>query len=534
MTKQYLFTFIFVLLTRLSFSQGTLEVQNPILSGFYPDPSIEKVGDDYYLIHSTFSYFPGLPIFHSKDLKNWSLAGHAIHRPEQMNFVGQRATRGLFAPAISYHKGVFYVVCTQVDRLGNFVVTATNPAGPWSNPVALPQVSGIDPSIFFDEDDKAYIIYNSEAPDNAPLYDGHRTIKIVEFDYKNLKVTSEPRILVNGGVDLSKKPVWIEGPHIFKRSGYYYLSAAEGGTSVNHSQVIFRTRSLSEPFVPWEKNPILTQRDLDPNRPNPVTSTGHADLFIGPDGNWYSVFLGVRPYEGNHYNTGRETFLLPVTWTEDGWPIILEKGKEVPSKLTFPWKENPVPGVHKSDISTNFQKGIDPSFIYLRTLVAENYQVSSKGLTLKPSADSLRGVGKPTFVGRRQMHMEADWQVSFQAQPKKENEKAGLALFQSEKHMYTLSKTIKDGKNVLEIKSDKPIAYLPITGKGALDVKVSIRKKIIEVSYKEGNQAWKKWNQTLDPKFLSTQTAGGFLGVLLGLYTEGTEALFTNYQYQGK
>jgi len=318
MTKQYLFTFIFVLLTRLSFSQGTLEVQNPILSGFYPDPSIEKVGDDYYLIHSTLSYFPGLPIFHNKDLKNWSLAGHAIHRPEQMNFVGQRGTRGLFAPAISYHKGVFYVVCTQVDRLGNFVITATNPAGPWSNPVALPQVSDIDPSIFFDEDDKAYIIYNSEGPDNAPLYDGHRTIKIVEFDYKNLKVTSEPRILVNGGVDLSKKPVWIEGPHIFKRNGYYYLSAAEGGTSVNHSQVIFRTRSLSEPFVPWEKNPILTQRDLDPNRPNPVTSTGHADLFIGPDGNWYSVFLGVRPYEGNHYNTGRETFLLPVTWTEDG------------------------------------------------------------------------------------------------------------------------------------------------------------------------------------------------------------------------
>ena len=536
MTKHKLFTLLFVLLYKLATSQGSLEVKNPILSGFYPDPSIEKVGDDYYLIHSTFSYYPGLPIFHSKDLKNWTLKGHAIHRPEQLNFVGQRATRGLFAPAISHHKGTFYVVCTQVDRLGNFVITAKDPAGPWSDPVPLKEVSGIDPSIFFDEDDRAYILYNSEPPGNVSLYDGHRSIKIAEFDYKNLKVISEPRIIVNGGVDLSQKPVWIEGPHIFRKDGYYYLSAAEGGTSVNHSQVIFRTKSLNEPFVPWTGNPILTQRDLDPNRKDPITSTGHADLFIGPDNNWYAVYLAVRPYTGNHYNTGRETFLSPVTWTADGWPVILEKGKEVQRSLTLPWKEQAIAPVHRSDYNTDFKKGIDPSFVYLRTKVEDKYRTDAKGLHLKLAPDSLRGTGRPTFLGRRQMHMEADWSTSFLFSPTSADQRAGIALFQSEQHQYTLAKTLKDGKEVLEIRSDRLLAELPLTGNAALEIKVSIRKEAIHIDYREGNSSWQRWNTPLDPKFLSTQTAGGFLGVLLGMFAEGNqgEILFTAFDYAGK
>ena len=207
---------------------------NPILAGFYPDPSVVKVGSDYYLINSTFAYFPGLPVFHSKDLKNWKQIGNVISRPSQMNFLGHRMTRGLFAPAIDYHNGLYYVTCTLIDKGGNFVVTAKNPAGPWSNPTWLPEAKGIDPSLFFDGD-KAYIIYNSDAPDNKPMYSGHRTIRIYEFDPVKLKVVGEEKILVNGGVDISKKPVWIEGPHLLKVGNRYYLYAAEGGTSVNHS-----------------------------------------------------------------------------------------------------------------------------------------------------------------------------------------------------------------------------------------------------------------------------------------------------------
>src|SRR6187549_2332088 len=223
----------------LCLSAQSLTLTNPILTGFYPDPSVVKVGTDYYLVNSTFAYFPGLPIFHSKDLKNWKQVGNVISRPSQMNFMGHRMTRGLFAPAISYNNGLYYVVCTLIDTGGNFVVTAKDPAGPWSDPTFLPEVRGIDPSIYFDGV-KAYILYNSDPPENKSLYSGHRTIRMYEFDYVKLKVVGEEKILVNGGVDITKKPVWIEAPHFIKRDEWYYLYAAEGGTSVNHSEVVLR------------------------------------------------------------------------------------------------------------------------------------------------------------------------------------------------------------------------------------------------------------------------------------------------------
>jgi xylan 1,4-beta-xylosidase len=308
-------------------SAQSITLVNPVLAGFYPDPSVVKVGTDYYLVNSTFSYFPGIPVFHSKDLKNWKQVGNVISRTSQMNFVGDRLTRGLFAPAISYNNGIFYVTCTLIDRKGNFVVTAKDPAGPWSDPVWLPEVKGIDPSLYFD-DAKAYILYNSGPPDNKSLYSGHRTIRMYEFDPVSLKVTGEEKILVNGGVDISKKPVWIEGPHILKANNWYYLYAAEGGTSVNHSEVVFRSQSPWGPYIPWEHNPILTQRDLPEDRKHPVTSTGHAQFVEGPDGKMYAIFLAVRPYTGDYYNTGRETFIAPVEW-KDGWPVINPGSKEV-------------------------------------------------------------------------------------------------------------------------------------------------------------------------------------------------------------
>ncbi|WP_239693394.1 glycoside hydrolase family 43 protein [Rufibacter roseus] len=247
--------------------------QNPIFPGFYPDPSILRVGEDYYMIHSTFAYFPGVPIFHSKDLVNWKQIGNILDRPEQLNLDGHNVSEGIFAPTISYKDGIFYMVTTLIKNGGNFVVTASNPAGPWSNPHWLPNVNGIDPSLFHDEDGKSYIIYNADAPNNKPEYDGHRTLRMFEFDLRNFKTVGPQHLLVNGGVDFSKKPVWIEGPHIYKVNGFYYLMAAEGGTSVHHSEVILRSKNVAGPYEPYEKNPILTQRHLPNSRPNPVS--GH-------------------------------------------------------------------------------------------------------------------------------------------------------------------------------------------------------------------------------------------------------------------
>ncbi|HET9055110.1 MAG TPA: glycoside hydrolase family 43 protein, partial [Cyclobacteriaceae bacterium] len=270
---------------------------NPVIAGYYPDPSVVRVKDDYYLVNSSFAYFPGLPIFHSKDLVNWRQIGHAFSRRSQLTFEkGQNMSHGIFAPTIRYHDGLFYIITTDVYGIGNFYITAKNPAGPWSDPVILPEIGGIDPDLFFDDDGRVYIAHN-EGPEGEPLYDGHRAIWLWEFDLNNKNVLKNSgRVIVNGGVDISKKPIWIEGPHLYKVNDWYYLSCAEGGTSEDHSQVIFRTKNLAESFVPYEKNPILTQRDLSPARANPVTSTGHADVVQTQNGEWWAVFLGIRPY----------------------------------------------------------------------------------------------------------------------------------------------------------------------------------------------------------------------------------------------
>ena len=289
---------------------GPKDYLNPILSGFYPDPSIVRVGDDYYLVNSTFAYFPGIPVFHSRDLVDWTQIGNAIDRPTQLNFDGLGISRGVFAPAIDYHAGTFYIITTCVDCGGNFLITATNPAGPWSDPVWL-GFDGIDPSLFFGRDGKAYIL-NNGPPVGAPLYDGHRAIWMQQFDRATNKLIGPRSMIVNGGTDIRKKPIWIEGPHLFQHHGKYYLICAEGGTGYDHSEVVFRSDKVFGPYASYKGNPILTQRTLDPSRPFPVTSTGHAQFVRTQESQWWAVFLGVRPYADDSYNTGRETFLLPV------------------------------------------------------------------------------------------------------------------------------------------------------------------------------------------------------------------------------
>lgn len=529
------------------YCHGQIRFTNPVMSGFYPDPSVTKVGNDYYLVNSTFAYFPGVPVFHSKDLKNWKQIGNVIDRPSQMTFFGDRTSRGLFAPSINYHNGTFYMTCTNIDKRGNFVMTAKKPEGPWSDPVWLPQVKGIDPSLFFDQD-KAYIVYNSDAPDNKPLYSGHRTIRTFEFDPINLKIIGQEVQLVNGGVDISKKPVWIEGPHIFKRGDWYYICAAEGGTSVNHSQVILRSKQATGPYVPYEKNPILTQRDLDPNRKDPITSTGHAELVEGPDGKTYAIFLAVRPYEGNHYNTGRETFIAPVKWI-DGWPIINPDQKEVQYSYTADYKEvkqSAPPQSGNFAYRTTFDKKLDQSLLFLRTNDTSWYKLDkTNGLTMKLLSETCMGVGNPAFIGKRQQHLtgSASTEMTFTAsQP---NEKAGMLIFQGEYNFYYLCKSIKDSKQMVQLFKGNPatkvmdlITEIPVTTKTVL-FKIEANREFYNFLYAENPGKWKLLKDKVDGKFLSTQTAGGFVGSLYALYatssgeTSKNKASFKWLDYSG-
>lgn len=484
---------------------------------------------DYYLVNSTFSYFPGIPVFHSKDLKNWKQIGNVISRPTQMNFLGDRMTRGLFAPAIEYHNGTYYVTCTLIDHKGNFVVTAKNPAGPWSDPVFLPEVRGIDPSLFF-EGDKAYVIYNSDPPENKPLYSGHRSIKIIELDPVKLTTVGEAKIVVNGGVDLSKKPVWIEGPHLMKRGDWYYLYAAEGGTSVNHTEVVFRGKSAWGPFVPYEKNPILSQRELPQDRKDPITSAGHAQFVDGPDGKTYAIFLAVRPYEANHYNTGRETFIVPVEW-KDEWPVTVPGPNGVqysyPAKFPEVKQKDARPQSGNFGYTLTFEKQLDPALLFMRTVDSSNFSLSkANGLTLKLKPETVAETGNPAFIGKRQQHMYGSTETELNFTAKAANESAGLVVFQDEKHFYYLCKSVVDGKPVVqllkgtaEVNKTEPLAQLPLkAATGKLGLRVSFEGDKYGFQFSEDGKTWQTLKDKVDARFLSTQTAGGFIGCVIGMY----------------
>ena len=497
---------------------------NPILAGFYPDPSICRAGDDFYIVNSSFAYYPGLPLFHSKDLLNWTPIGYAMDRPEQLDLDGAGVSRGLFAPSISYHNGTFYIVCTEVSKLGNFVITAKDPKGPWSKPVSLPQVNGIDPSLFFDDNGKAYILFNSIPPNNISLHDGHRTIRMFEFDPENGKVTGDEKLLVNGGTDMAKKPVWIEGPHLLKKDGWYYLICAEGGTGYNHSEVVFRSQSPEGPFVSYEKNPILTQRQLDPNRKNPVTTTGHADFVQATDGKWWAVFLACRPYEGDYYNAGRETFMTPVVW-KDGWPEFDLGGQEV--KYSYPI--NAIADTKREPFNGNYHfrddfnsKTLNTRYRFLRTVRNNWYDLSAKAgsLTLKLQPETCAGKGNPSFVGFNQPHLKGEAAASVRFTPTAGNEKAGLLLFQNEKTYYYLCKSLQDNKPVVALyKGTELMTSAPLSADNK-EVFFKIEADGSKYSFYYGleKNKWQLLQDKVDAKYLSTKSAGGFVGCLYALY----------------
>ncbi|KAF0152358.1 MAG: Alpha-N-arabinofuranosidase [Ignavibacteria bacterium] len=530
-----IFLLLFSVLFSTAFSQSEKVFRNPILSGFYPDPSICKVGDDYYLINSTFGYFPGIPVFHSKDLVNWNLLGHVLDRPEQLNLEGVGLTRGLFAPAIEHSNGKFFVVCTLIDGGGNFVVTADKPEGPWSNLVWLPEVNGIDPSLFFDDDGKTYLLFNSDAPDNKPLYNGHRTIRIREFDPINLKVSNEEKIIVNGGVDLSKKPVWIEGPHIYKVDGKYFLTAAEGGTAEDHSQVIFRSDNVFGPFIPYEKNPILTQRHLKPDRKNPVTCTGHADFVQNEKGDWWTVFLACRPHEPfieNNYNTGRETFLAPITWV-DGWPVINYGFEEVQHYYPLPTNvkgKAKIPFSGDFTIKENFDASVLPNyFMFIKTPTENWYNLSSrKGfLEIKLRPETVSGKRNPSFIARRQQHSYCSFSTVMEFDAASENEKAGIIAFQMEEYFYYFCKSKIAGKDVLQLyKSNKDqmvynmelLYQIEIDESKNLYLKIDASGNEYSFYYAFDKNDWKLFQNKVDASYLSPRNVYGFVGTVFGMY----------------
>lgn len=540
-------TFLQTIACLLVFCQGAFtqvaKITNPILAGFHPDPSICRAGNDYYLVNSTFAYYPGLPVYHSKDLANWEQLGFAMNRPEQLDLDGAGVSRGLFAPAIRFNKGTFYITCTNVDKGGNFIITTRNPKGSWSNPVYLPAVNGIDPSLFFEDNGKAYIVYNSNAPDNKPEYEGHRTIRMYELDLTTLQTKGEEKILVNGGTDITQKPIWIEGPHIFKYNGYYYLLCAEGGTEFNHSAVIFRSKKVEGPYESYKGNPILTQRHLDVNRKQAVTSTGHADMVIAPDGNWYAVFLGCRPYSGDYYNTGRETFMAPVQW-KDGWPVILSGNETVPHKISITGAiaKNPLPYSSDYHFKDDFKSTtINEQYQFLRTVREPWYHINSLTglLTMQLKPITCADKGNPAFIGFRQSHLKGYAATALSFNPASQNEKAGLLVFQNEQHYYFLCQSVDNNQPVLQLyKGPGKVGGEPqllstqkiqTNNQLPLQLRIQTNGNTYSFYYAEKNSnQWRQFKEGLDASFLSTRNAGGFVGCMYAMYATSNGAPTTS------
>ena len=522
---------------------------NPILPGFYPDPSIVRVGADYYLINSSFAFYPGIPVFHSTDLVRWTQIGNAIDRPGMLDFSGLNTSRGVFAPDISYHDGLFYIVNTCVDCKGNFVITAKDPKGPWSDPVWLP-FGGIDPSILWDDDGKAYIVYN-DGPQGPPLYDGHRALWLQEFDPKTLSMVGASQVVVNGGSDIAKKPVWIEGPHIFKKDGHYYLMAAEGGTEANHSEVIFRSDAVTGPYVPYAGNPILTQRDLDKSRPDPVESTGHADLVQAADGQWWAVFLGTRPYaqpqpgQQGPFNTGRETFLLPFTWTKDAagkddWPVIVPQGQAVARDVTVPGM--PVQRTNGYRAHHGYDGGL--AWLQIRTPATSfAKRDADEGLILAAQPEAIGDVAShPAFTGLRQEQPNTDVNTVVTYRPARDGDRAGIAMVQSDNFYLFFGRAKRDGQDVLEVtrrsgaadpRDGVVVARVPAPDSDQLYLTAHITGGTATFSYHlpagigggrvtllNGGSETVVADQ-VDATNLSTAKAGGFVGAIIGFYAYG-------------
>lgn len=512
---------------------GPNDYRNPILQGFYPDPSITRVGEDYYLVASTFAWFPGIPVFHSRDLVDWTQIGNAVDRPDQLDFGSLGLSRGVFAPAIEHHAGTFYILNTCVDCGGNFVITATDPAGPWSNPVWLPDLEGaIDPSLFFDADGRAWIV-NNGPPEGVPRYSGHRAIWIQEFDAANVRTIGPRRMLVDGGVDPSTNPIWIEGPHVYNVDGWYYLVCAEGGTAEGHSQVVLRSRSVTGPYEPNPDNPILTQRDLPRDRPFPITSAGHADFVQTPDGDWWATFLAVRPYQGDHYNTGRETFLMPVEW-RDGWPRITDPGEAIPYVHTRPaLPRQPAPTVPTSSPFTLREEfdapTLPPYWMTPRNPRTRWHRIEGGSLVLEPRTVALSDRGNPSFLARRQQHMNASAETLVHFRPGRPDAEAGLAAFQNEDFWYLIALGEENGRPTVRLKrragaSDPATGILIASAQLDAEPGTPLRLRIeaqgarYTFSYAAEGVPWHQLGAPQDGTLLSTRIAGGFVGAVFGIY----------------
>ena len=465
----------------------------PVLAGCYPDPSLCRVGDDYYLVTSTFEYFPGIPVFHSTDLRSWRQLGHVIDRIDQLDLSGVAGSRGLYAPTIRHHDGTFYLTCTLVDgtgQSGNFLMTAADAAGPWSDPHWLTEAAGFDPSLTF-HDGTAWFV-GTRLRENPDWHD-QAEVYLRELDLTTMQLVGTEHVLWHGAV---QGAVWAEGPHIFERNGYFYLNASEGGTEEHHAISFARSRAITGPYEGNRANPVFTHRTLGID--HPIVGVGHCDLVETPEGEWWAFMLGSRPRGGFHANLGRETFAVAVDW-EDDWPVF-------------------APGVGQLAIvegarrlgETRSESGLD--WNQVRTAASDFYDLVDDAVTIRPTGAGLADVATPAFVAVRQRHHAMSFSATLV------HGDGGIAIRQSEASW--LSFGVSTGSTVVTKNGER--LYEGPAGR--------------RFELRADDQRYELWLDgtrvlEFDGRFLSAQSVRGFVGVWVGVYTD-TGARFEGIRYE--
>ncbi len=500
-----------------------MQYTNPIIPGFHPDPSLCLVGDNYYLVTSSFEFFPGIPLFHSKNLVDWEQIGYCITNSGYLPLMhGNPNASGIYAPTIRYHNGRFYVVCTNVTtsdtmdtRFGNFIVTATDPYGEWTPPIWL-KCNGIDPSLFFDENGKVYFCGS-----NGGIY-------LCRINPDTGEILSEQTYIWYGTGGCCP-----EGPHIYRRDGWYYLMIAEGGTEYGHMETIARSQKIDGPYEAYEKNPILSSRSLG----LPVMATGHADFVEDKNKNWWAVCLGVRPITyPPKYNLGRETFLVPVKWTADGWPILGNQGivevqvqtdlleTDVSSEINHGAVQVP-----KAEKPYEFYDDFTSAALSLRWTYLYNPDFSyikhgPNGLLLQGMAATLSDADVSTFLAFRQEHHDCTVRLKLEFSPQYENEEAGISIYMNRDHHYEMALTrIKE--EVCLIVRRKIGSLWKVEQKALYDgsevyLELEGTKEYYRFSYSRDGHVFYELGRG-ETRYLTTEVGGNFTGNFFALYATG-------------